>query len=92
LLEPLGLYRKSSKIARTDLEWIQISPRADMPWSNYESWVQPTKAISFEDDRFVVGSFDDYGRRWLESRLTAIIRRMVECEVGGGRSAGVSPK
>jgi hypothetical protein len=62
--------------------WIQLSLRADMPRSNYESWVQPTKAVSFEDDRFVVGCYDDYGRRWLESRLTTMIRRMVECEVG----------
>jgi hypothetical protein len=53
-----------------------------MPRVNYESWVKPAKAISFEDDRFVIGCYDDYGRRWLESRLTTMIRRMVECEVG----------
>ena len=53
-----------------------------MPRANYESWVQPTQAISFENDRFVIGCYDDYSRRWLESRLTTMIRRMVECEVG----------
>jgi hypothetical protein len=62
--------------------WIQTSLSADMPLMNYESYVKPTKAISFENDRFVVGCYDDYGRCWLESRLTTIIRRMVECEVG----------
>lgn len=62
--------------------WIQISLRADMPRANYESWVHPARAISFENDRFVIGCYDDYDRRWLESRLTTMIRRMVECEVG----------
>lgn len=61
---------------------VQRSLRADMPRVNYETWVQPAKAVSFEEDRFVIGCYNDYGRRWLESRLTTMIRRMVECEVG----------
>lgn len=62
--------------------WIQMSLRADMPRANYDTWVQPARAISFENDRFLVGCYNDYGRCWLESRLTTLIRRMVECEVG----------
>ena len=62
--------------------WIQISLRADMPRNNFDTWVQPARAVSFENDRFVIGCHNEYGRRWLESRLTTTIRRMVECEVG----------
>ena len=40
------------------------------------------QAVSFENDRFVIGCYNDYGRRWLESRLTTMIRRMVECRGG----------
>jgi hypothetical protein len=62
--------------------WIQMSLRADMPRANYDTWVHPAQAISFVDDRFVIGCHNDYGLRWLESRLTTTIRRMIECEAG----------
>ncbi len=35
--------------------WIQASLCADMPRSNYETWVQPARAVSFENERFVIG-------------------------------------
>ena len=61
---------------------IQAALRAEMPRVNYETWVQSTQAVSFENDRLIIGCCNDYGRRWVESRLTTMIRRMVECQVG----------
>lgn len=78
----MALIENSPRSPEQIWSWIQTCLHADMPRSNYESWVQPARAVSFENDRFVIGCCDDYGRRWLESRLTTMIRRMLECEVG----------
>ena len=78
----MALIENSPRSPEQIWSWIQTSLRADMPRSNYETWVQPARAVSFENDRFVIGCFNDFGRRWLESRLTTTIRRMLECEMG----------
>ena len=60
----MALIENSPRSPEQIWSWIQTSLRADMPRSNYDSWVQPARAVSFENDRFVIGCFNDFGRRY----------------------------
>ena len=43
----------------------------------FNTWVKPVRLVSFEDDIFVIGCINTYGRDWLEDRLTATLQRFL---------------
>ena len=57
--------------------------RAEMSRALYETWVQPLKAVGYEDGTFTVGAYNAYGRDWVEGRLGARITRLLEGLYGG---------
>ncbi len=52
--------------------------RTEMSRALYETWVQPLKAVGFENGTFTVGAYNAYGRAWVEERLGARITRLLE--------------
>ncbi len=52
--------------------------RTEMSRALYETWVQPLKAVGFENGTFTVGAYNAYGRDWVEERLGARITRLLE--------------
>jgi len=51
--------------------------RMDMPRAAFETWVNNTSYVSFEDGVFTIGTPSAYGREWLASRLTSIMTRLM---------------
>lgn len=54
----------------------------DMSRSNYETWVKSTQAISIDGQTLTIGCHNQYGREWLENRLTSTVQRLVSGMVG----------
>jgi hypothetical protein len=50
----------------------------DMSRSAFETWVKSVEFVSLTGDQFIVGTFNNYGRDWLESRLTTTIQRLLQ--------------
>ena len=38
----------------------------DMSRAAFNTWVKPVRLVSFENDTFVIGCINTYGRDWLE--------------------------
>ncbi len=51
--------------------------RAEMPRASFDTWVQGTKPVSYEDGRLVVGAHNAYARDWLDSRLKSTVSRLL---------------
>ncbi len=49
------------------------SLRAEMSRALYETWVQPLRPVSYQNQVFTVGAYNPYGKAWVEERLA---RRM----------------
>lgn len=47
----------------------------EMPKAAYETWVQDTELISYEDGSFIIGVPNAYARDWLDNRLSNTVRR-----------------
>lgn len=47
----------------------------EMPKAAYETWVQETELISYEDGSFIIGVPNAYARDWLDNRLSNTVRR-----------------
>src|SRR5665811_25764 len=43
----------------------------------FNTWVKPVRLVSFENDTFVIGCINTYGRDWLEGRLTTTLQRFL---------------
>ena len=52
--------------------------RHDMSRALYETWVQPLRLVSYQNDIFTVGAYNTYGKAWVEERLGAQISRILE--------------
>jgi hypothetical protein len=52
--------------------------RRDMSRALYETWVQPLRLVSYQNDIFTVGAYNTYGKAWVEERLGAQISRILE--------------
>jgi hypothetical protein len=52
--------------------------QAEMSRAQYETWVQPLRAIGYENNVYTVGAYNTYGRAWVEERLGARITRLLE--------------
>ncbi len=51
--------------------------RLDMPKAAFDTWVNNTSFVSFEDGVFTIGTLNAYGREWLASRLTSTMTRLM---------------
>jgi hypothetical protein len=49
------------------------SLRSEMPRALYETWVQPLRPVSYQNQVYTVGAYNPYGKAWVEERLA---RRM----------------
>ena len=49
-----------------------------MTRATFDSWLKDTWLVSCEDGRWVVAVKSRYAKEWLENRLAATIRRVVE--------------
>lgn len=49
----------------------------EMPKSTFETWVQDTELIAYEDGVFMLGAQNAYARDWLDGRLSSTIRRLL---------------
>ena len=52
--------------------------RMEMKRSDYETWVQSLKPLSYKEGVYRVGANNSYGRDWVESRLRTRITRLLE--------------
>lgn len=52
--------------------------RMEMKRSDYETWVQALKPLSYKEGVFRLGAANSYTRDWVESRLRARIGRLLE--------------
>lgn len=52
--------------------------QAEMSRAQYDTWVQPLRPLSFEEDVFSVGAYNTYGRAWVEERLGSRVTRLLE--------------
>ena len=43
----------------------------------FNTWVKPVRLVSFDNDTFVIGCINTYGRDWLEGRLTTTLQRFL---------------
>jgi len=77
-----GIKGQSLGVDRPDFQqaWEMVlgELRTEMSRALYETWVQPLKAIGFNNGTFSVGAYNAYGRAWVEERLGARITRLLE--------------
>ena len=52
--------------------------RREMSRALFETWVQPLRLVSYQNDIFTVGAYNTYGKAWVEERLGAQISRILE--------------
>jgi len=50
----------------------------EMSRASFETWVKSVAFVSLEEDEFILGTHNSYGRDWLESRLTTTIQRQLQ--------------
>jgi len=53
-----------------------------MTRATFDSWVRPSRAVSFDGDQLVVQVRSPYAKEWLEARLNMTIQRTVTGIVG----------
>ena len=73
----------------------------EMPKASFDSWVQDTQLVSYENGLFVIGVRNAYAREWLENRLSSSVIRLlmgimnrgvdVRFVVQGGIQTGLNP-
>ena len=60
--------------------WRQVLTQLqqDMPRASYETWAKDTQTLSLEKNVLTVSARNAYARDWLESRLTAIVQKLLK--------------
>lgn len=53
-----------------------------MTRATFTTWLQGTRALSCEDDEFIIGVRNDFAKDWLENRLYDLIARTLASVVG----------
>jgi len=53
------------------------SLRSEMSRALYETWVQPLRPVSYQNQTFTVGAFNPYGKAWVEERLARRIEQLL---------------
>ena len=56
--------------------------RREMPRASFETWVQPAEFVSLEEGVFSIGTYNPYGRDWLESRLQKTVEQYLRGLLG----------
>lgn len=54
----------------------------EMNKASFDTWVKDAQFVSFEGGEYVIGVPNAYARDWLESRLTASVKRILEGLIG----------
>jgi hypothetical protein len=54
----------------------------EMSKSNFDTWVKSIEFVSLEDGEFKLGTFNAYGRDWLDSRLKTTVQRLLQGILG----------
>ena len=52
--------------------------RRDMSRALFETWVQPLRLIGYQNGVFSVGAYNTYGKAWVEERLGAQVKRILD--------------
>jgi hypothetical protein len=52
--------------------------RMEMSRAQFETWVQPLRALGYQERVFSLGAFNPYARDWVENRLKSRITRLME--------------
>lgn len=58
-------------------EFVLSQLRTETSRADYDAWIKPLFPISYQDKVFTVGTYNSYGREWVESRLTSSITRLL---------------
>jgi hypothetical protein len=60
--------------------WEMVSGqlRLEMSRSLYETYIQPLKALDYDQGVFTLGTYNPYTRDWVENRLSHLITRQLE--------------
>jgi hypothetical protein len=53
------------------------SLRSEMSRALYETWVEPLRPIAYQNNTFVVGAINPYGKTWVEGRLASRIKQIL---------------
>jgi chromosomal replication initiator protein len=54
----------------------------EMSKASFDTWVKSIEFISLIDDRFTLGTYNAYGRDWLDSRLKTTVQRLLQGILG----------
>lgn len=58
-------------------EFVLSQLRTETSRADYDAWIKPLFPISYKDKVFTLGTYNSYGREWVESRLTSSITRLL---------------
>ena len=50
----------------------------EMSKANFDTWVKSIEFVSLADGKFTLGTYNAYGRDWLDSRLKSTIQRLMQ--------------
>src|SRR5258708_8147076 len=64
--------------------WTRILDRArnDLPEQTFKTWLEPTQAISVDEETIVVGSPDQFAADWNESKHAPLLTQLAPIAVG----------
>ena len=54
----------------------------EMSKASFDTWVKSIEFISLIDDRYTLGTYNAYGRDWLDSRLKTTVQRLLQGILG----------
>ena len=54
----------------------------EMSKASFDTWVKSIEFISLIDDKFTLGTYNAYGREWLDSRLKTTVQRLLQGILG----------
>lgn len=53
-----------------------------MTRATFTTWLQGTRALSFDEDEFIIGVRNDFAKDWLENRLYDLVARSLSSVIG----------
>src|SRR5450759_5985464 len=54
-----------------------VNLESELSRAAFNTWVKSVRLVSFDNDTFVIGCINTYGRDWLEDRLTTTLQRFL---------------
>jgi chromosomal replication initiator protein len=77
-LPPRSVHMKPSEVWQAALGELQLQMTRD----TFNTWLKPTRVISYEDSALIIGVENGYVKEWLSNRLLSTIQRTVTSIVG----------